>query len=193
MSLPPEADASRPSHPEDASGGAEYSCEERRLLLKTHQTLRHVSEDMEGRWHYNTDIAMLMDFVNEISDLDPAIAASKVQPSCLKMSLEVLTLMLSLFAPHVAEELWEALGHGEPALKTPWPKFNAELAQEDELEIPIQINGKLRGRIRVTRDADKEEVIRLAQAEEKAAQYLNGKAVIKTVYVPQKLVSFVVK
>lgn len=175
------------------AGGCGSTPEERRLLLKTHQTLRHVSEDMEGRWHYNTDIAMLMDFVNEISDLDPAIAASKVQPSCLKMSLEVLTLMLSLFAPHVAEELWEALGHGEPALMTPWPKFNAELAQEDELEIPIQINGKLRGRIRVTRDAGKEEVIRLAQAEEKAAQYLNGKAVIKTVYVPQKLVSFVVK
>ncbi|HEV2498503.1 MAG TPA: leucine--tRNA ligase [Terriglobia bacterium] len=173
--------------------GREPTPEERRLLLKVHRTLRHVSEDMEERWHYNTDIAMLMDLVNEIGDLDPAIETGKIQASCLKMSIEVLVRMLSIFAPHIADELWESLGHDEPALKTFWPKYNAALAQEDELEIPIQINGKLRGRIRVARDAREDDIVRMAQAEEKAAQYLSGKAVIKTVYVPQKLVSFVVK
>lgn len=174
-------------------GRREPTPEERRLLLKTHQTLRHVSEDMEGRWHYNTDIAMLMDLVNEISDLDSAIEAGKVQPSCLKMSLEVLTLMLSIFAPHIADELWESLGHGEPTLKALWPKYNAALAQEDELEIPIQVNGRLRGRIRVARDAGEKGVLEKAQAEEKVAQYLDGKNVVKTIYVPGKLVSFVVR
>ncbi|MBZ5563873.1 MAG: leucine--tRNA ligase [Acidobacteriia bacterium] len=171
----------------------ELSSEERRLLRKAHQTLRHVTEDMEGRWHYNTDIAMAMELVNELSELEPAIEAGKIRPAVTKSALEYLVLILSLFSPHIADELWEGLGHKEPLLRVPWPEFDRELAAEEELEIPVQVNGKLRGRIRVAVTADEEEIRRRAQAEEKVNQYLNGRQIVKVIVVPQKLVNIVVK
>src|SRR5437899_6658679 len=119
---------------------AELSPDERRLLRKTHQTLRHVTEDMEGRWHFNTDVAMIMELLNECSDLDGAVEAGRIRPEVFRNALEHLVLMLSLFAPHIADELWEALGHTEPALRVPWPVYDAELAAEQELEITLQVN-----------------------------------------------------
>ncbi len=111
--------------------------------------LRHVTEDMEERWHFNTDIAMAMELVNELSELDSGISDGKVRPEALKESLEILVLVLALFAPHIADELWEGLGHSEPTLRVEWPAYDPELAAEEELEIPVQVNGKLRSRIRV--------------------------------------------
>jgi leucyl-tRNA synthetase len=167
--------------------------EDRRLLRKAHQTLRHITEDMEGRWHYNTDIAMAMELVNELSELEPAFEAGRVQAAVFKQAVEFLVAVLSLFAPHIADELWEALGHGEPLLRTPWPAYNPELAAEEELEIPVQVNGKLRGRIRVALGATEEEIRTRAQAEEKVAQHMNGRQIVKIIIVPQKLVNIVVK
>jgi len=167
--------------------------EERRLLRKVHQTLRHVTEDMEGRWHFNTDIAMAMELVNELSDLDGAVEAGKIRPEIHKRALEYLVLILSLFAPHIADELWEGLGHSEPLLRVSWPAFDPELAAEEELEIPVQVNGKLRGRIRVALDVEEEEIRRRALAEEKVAQHVAGRQVVKVIIVPQKLVNVVVK
>jgi leucyl-tRNA synthetase len=167
--------------------------EERRLLRKAHQTLRHVTEDMEGRWHYNTDIAMMMELVNELAELDGAAEAGKIRAEIHKRALELFILILSLFAPHLADELWEALGNSQPTLRVSWPAFNPPLAAEDELEIPVQVNGKLRGRIRVAVDASEEEIRRRAQAEAKVLQYLNGRQVVNVIVVPQKLVNIVVK
>jgi leucyl-tRNA synthetase len=167
--------------------------EERRLLRKVHQTLRHVTEDMEGRWHFNTDIAMAMELVNELSDLEGAVEAGKIRPGIHKRGLECLVLILSLFAPHVADELWEELGHLEPTLRVSWPAFAPELAAEDELEMPVQVNGKLRGRIRVAVDVEEEEIRRRALAEEKVAQHVAGRQVVKVIVVPRKLVNIVVK
>jgi leucyl-tRNA synthetase len=172
---------------------AELASEERRLLRKSHQTLRHVTEDMEERWHFNTDIAMAMELVNELSDLEGAVEAGRIRPEVLKTALEHLVLILSLFAPHVADELWEGLGHSEPILRVSWPAYDAELAAEEELELPVQVNGKLRGRIRVTVGASEEEIRRRAQAEEKVVHYLDGRQVVKVIVVPQKLVNIVVK
>ncbi len=169
------------------------SPEERRLLRKAHQTLRHVTEDMEERWHFNTDIALAMELVNELAAVEEAAGQGKVRPAALKVSLEILTVILSLFAPHVADELWEGLGHKQPLLREPWPAYDPALAAEQELEIPVQVNGKLRGRIRVAVDAGEEEIRRLAQAEEKVAPHLAGKRIVKVIVVPSKLVSFVVK
>ena len=101
--------------------------------------------------------------------------------------------MLSLFAPHIADELWEALGHTEPALRVSWPVYDAELAAEQELEIPVQVNGKLRGRIRVALGTSEEEIKRQALAEEKVKQHLNGRPPVNIIYVAQKLVNIVVK
>jgi leucyl-tRNA synthetase len=166
---------------------------ERCLLRKVHQTLRHVTEDMEGRWHFNTDIAMAMELANELSNLEVAVEAGKIRPEIHKRGLEYLVLILSLFAPHIADELWEGLGHSEPLLRVSWPTFDAELAAEEELEIPVQVNGKLRGRIRVALDVEEEEIRRRALAEEKVAQHLAGRQVVKVIIVPQKLVNVVVK
>ncbi|PYV12764.1 MAG: leucine--tRNA ligase, partial [Acidobacteria bacterium] len=170
-----------------------FGPEERRLLRKAHQSLRHVTEDMEERWHFNTDIAMTMELVNELTDLEPAFEAGKIRPEIFKSALEYLVLMNSLFAPHIADELWEGLGNSKFTLRVPWPAFNQELAAEDELELPVQVNGKLRGRIRVAVNADEEEIRRRALAEEKVAQHLNGRQVVKIIIVPQKLVNIVVR
>jgi leucyl-tRNA synthetase len=131
--------------------------------------------------------------VNELSDLEGAVEAGKIRPEIHKRGLECLVLILSLFAPHVADELWEELGHLEPTLRVSWPAFAAELAAEDELEIPVQVNGKLRGRIRVAVDVEEEEIRRRALAEEKVAQHVAGRQVVKVIVVPRKLVNIVVK
>jgi leucyl-tRNA synthetase len=167
--------------------------EERRLLRKAHQVLRHVTEDMEERWHFNTDIAMGMELANEASELEGAFEAGRIRPQVFKTSLEHLVFVLSLFAPHIAEELWEGLGNAGPILRVAWPAFDPALAAEDELEMPVQVNGKLRGRIRIAVGADEDEIRRRAQAEEKVAQHLNGRQVVQIIIVPQKLVNIVVK
>jgi leucyl-tRNA synthetase len=167
--------------------------EERRLLRKAHQTLRHVTEDMEERWHFNTDISEIMKLFNELTELEVAVEAEKIRPIILKAALEFLAAILSLFAPHVADELWKGLGHGEPLLKVSWPVFDDELAAEDELEYPVQVNGKLRARIHVAASASDEEIRTRALADEKVIQHLAGLQVKKIIVVPQKLVSIVAK
>jgi leucyl-tRNA synthetase len=172
---------------------SEISEEERSLLRKAHQTLRHVTEDMEGRWHFNTDVALCMELVNELTDRQAALEAGKIRPEAHKAVLELLVTMISLFAPHIADELWEALGHAGPLLRVPWPAFDRELAAEDEIEMPVQVNGKLRARIRVAVSAGEEEILARAQAEEKVVQHLAGKEVVKVVIVPQKLINIVAR
>jgi leucyl-tRNA synthetase len=172
---------------------AELAPEERRLLRKAHQVLRHVTEDMEERWHFNTDIAMAMELVNEFAGFEGAIEAGKVRSEILKASLEILVVVLSIFAPHLADELWEGMGHTEPFIRVSWPAFDPTLAAEDELEIPVQVNGKLRGRIRVAADASEEEIRRLALAEEKVVQHLDGRKPAKIILVQKKLVNIVVR
>jgi leucyl-tRNA synthetase len=172
---------------------ASLTPEERRLLRKAHQTLRHVTEDMEERWHFNTDIANTMELVNELTDLDDAVEDGRIRAPVHKTTLEFLVAILSLFTPHIADELWEGLGHAEPLLQVPWPAFDAELAAEDELEYPVQVNGKLRARIHVAVSAGEEEVRTRALAEEKVIQHLAGLQIKKVIVVPQKLVSIVAK
>ncbi|MGH9356494.1 MAG: leucine--tRNA ligase [Terriglobia bacterium] len=170
---------------------ARLTSAERRLLRKTHQTLDHVTADMEERWHFNTDVAMAMELVNELTDLEAV--GDEIRPEIFKESLECLVLMLSLFAPHAADEMWEALGHTQPALRAPWPAADPQLSVEEELEMPVQVNGKLRGRIRVAPGLSEEEIRGRARADEKVAQHLNGKKVLKVIVVPGKLVSIVTK
>jgi leucyl-tRNA synthetase len=176
-----------------AAEKASLTPEERRLLRKAHQMLRHVTEDMEERWHFNTDIANSMELVNELTDLEGAVEAGRIRAAAHKTALEFLVVILSLFAPHIADELWEGLGHEEPLLKVHWPAFDADLAAEDELEYPVQVNGKLRARIHVPATASEEEVRTKALADEKTKQHLAGLKVVKIIVVPQKLVSIVAK
>jgi leucyl-tRNA synthetase len=134
-----------------------------------------------------------MELINELTELDAGVEAGKIRPPVHKTTLEFLVVILSLFAPHVADELWEGLGHAEPLLKTPWPSFDPELAAEDELELPVQVNGKLRARIRVPVTATEDEIRARALAEEKVIQHLAGLRVVKVIIVPQKLANVVAK
>ncbi|MDE3178041.1 MAG: class I tRNA ligase family protein, partial [Acidobacteriota bacterium] len=116
-----------------------------------------------------------------------------VRPEVHKGSLEILILMISIFTPHIADELWESLGHSEPVLRARWPVFVAALAAEDEIEMAVQINGKVRGRIRAASGVSADEAVATAKSDEKVAPYLEGKQIIKAIVAPGKLISFVVK
>ena len=152
-----------------------------------------MTEDMEERWHFNTDIALTMELVNELAELDPGISGGKVRPEALKETLEILVLILALFVPHIADELWEGLGHSGATLRVAWPAYDPDLAAEEELEIPVQVNGKLRSKIRVAVGVTEDDIRRLAQADEKVAEHLNGRQIVKIIVVPQKLINIVVK
>ena len=163
---------------------------EKALLRKAHQVLRRVTHDFETRWHFNSAIALLMELVNEMYDQEPLEEGTC--PEIAKEVFELLVLMLNPMVPHLAEELWEMLGHTEPLTRAAWPKFVPELAAEDQIEVPIQVNGRLKGRITVEAGLSKEELEKRALADPKIAQLLDGQRVIKVVVVPDKLVNLVV-
>ncbi len=176
----------------EPSGGA-LSGESQRLLRKLHQTIRKITEDFGGRWHFNTCIAAIMELVNALTAAEPAISAGKVPDAVLAEILRTLTLLLAPFAPYLAFELWEQIGETGDLLRAPWPKFNEALAREEQIEIPVQINGKLRAVVTVSADADEEALKAAALADEKIAALLDGKEVVRIIVVPRKLINIVVK
>jgi leucyl-tRNA synthetase len=169
---------------------------QRQIQRKLHQTIKRVSDDFQGRWHFNTCISAIMELVNELYAYEEGTASetgSSASPVLLAEVQRSLVLLLAPFAPYLAHELWEMLGEKGSLLKAPWPKYDAALAREDELEIPVQINGKLRGRITVPADATEEFVVENALADEKIKSAIAGKQIVKKIYVPGKLLNIVVK
>lgn len=150
------------------------------ITKKTHQLIKAVTEDIE-RFSFNTAIAKMMEFVNRLYE----IGASKE-------SVETLLLLLSPFAPHFTEELWHQIGNKESIHIQPWPKYDTKLIIEDTIEIPVQVNGKLRATIQVPQQASEDEIKSVAQNNDKIKVGLEGKTVRKVVYVPKKLLNFVV-
>jgi leucyl-tRNA synthetase len=163
------------------------------LLRKLHQTIRKITQDFGGRWHFNTSIAAIMELMNELTAADAAIADGRIPAAVVGNVLEPLVLMLSPFAPHLASELWERIGRKDGVLRHQWPKFDEALAREDEIEVPVQINGKLRTLIKVPIDAPKETLETAARADEKVQAALAGKTVVKVIPVAGKLINFVVR
>ncbi len=166
------------------------SKKEKVLLRKAHQTLRRVTADFEARWHFNTSVALIMELVNTLHDHEPL--DKHARPEVLRQVLELLTLMLAPIAPHLAEELWEMLGHQESLNAGEWPQYSAELAEEEQVEVVIQINGRVRGKICVDAGLPEEELAERAFADPKIEQLLRGARVVKRVVVPDKLVNVVV-
>ena len=119
------------------------------MLRKLHQTIRQITVDFDDRWHFNVCIAALMKLMNELVTAEPEIEAGNVSGEVLGQILNPLVLMLAPFAPYLAAELWEQLGNESAILRQPWPAYDEALAHEDEIEIPVQVNGKLRAVIRV--------------------------------------------
>ena len=167
------------------------SPEARRIRRKLHQTIKRVSDDFQGRWHFNTCIAAIMELVNELYGVEENIA--RIPASLLSDVQRNLVLLLHPFAPYVTSELWEMLGERKDLLRAPWPKYDAALAKEEEIEIPIQVNGKLRSKIVVPADADQNTIQQTAQSDEKVKAAIRGKQIVKVIVVPGKLVNVVVK
>jgi leucyl-tRNA synthetase len=158
------------------------------VLRKLHQTLERVTEDFNTRWHFNTSIALMMELVNVFYEKEKQVSAAAME-QCLR----ILTLMLSPFAPYVSQELWAEMGNDGAVMKQSWPAFDAELARESELEVPVQINGKLRARIQVPAGLDRAGLEAAARGDDKVQALLAGSTVVKVIAVPDKMVNFVVK
>jgi leucyl-tRNA synthetase len=174
-------------------GRSSMSEKESELIRRTYKTLERVTSDFEIRWHFNSAIALIMDLTNEIYLAEPL--ENGVRPEVRREILEMVTLMLAPMTPHLAEELWEMLGHSDGLWNAKWPYLGAEqveLAREDEVEIPVQVNGRVRGRIKVATGSAESDVVRVALALPAIAQHVNGKRVVKQIYVPDKLLNLVV-
>ncbi|HWZ97977.1 MAG TPA: leucine--tRNA ligase [Candidatus Dormibacteraeota bacterium] len=163
---------------------------EKALLRKAHQTLRRVTSDFETRWHFNSAIALVMELTNEIYAAEPL--EDSVRPEVRGEVLELLTLMLAPMTPHLSEELWEMLGHTEGLWKSSWPTYNEEFARENEVEIPVQVNGRVRGRLKIAAGAKEDAVVGMAQGDSAIAPHLANKRLVKKIYVPDKLLNLVV-
>src|SRR4029077_11276075 len=181
---------------------------------KLPQTIKRVSDDFQGRWHFNTCISAIMELMNALYAYEEVVSRAPSPANADRETNEVnrlvsssggstpallaevqrnLVLLLAPFAPYLAHELWELLGEKENLLKARWPKYDAALAKEEELEIPVQINGKLRSRITVPADAPESLVLERALADEKVQSFIAGKQIVKKIFVPGKLVNIVVK
>jgi len=164
-----------------------------KLLRKLHQTIGKITLDFEGRWHFNTCVAAIMELVNELQAADAQLAAGEVPAPALRELLSSLILLLAPFAPFLAAELWEEIGGEGAILRAPWPKTDPGLAKEDEQEIPVQINGKLACVVRVAAGADPRTIEAAALADEKVQSRTAGKNVVKVIVVPGRTVNLVVK
>jgi leucyl-tRNA synthetase len=165
----------------------------RQLDRKLHQTIRKITSDFDGRWHFNTSIAAIMELVNALYAADEQITSGAIPAEQVANTLRSIVLLIAPFAPYVAADLWEALGYKTDLLRQPWPKFDPELAKEDEVEIPVQINGKIRSHIVMPIGTPDERVRELALADEKIKAGIEGKQIVRLVIVPNKLVNIVVK
>jgi leucyl-tRNA synthetase len=164
-------------HPGLVADGAENAELERAL----HKLIQKVGDDVEAM-KFNTAIAAMMEFINL------AYKAGRIAPA----QAERFLLVLAPFAPHLAEELWEKTGHTKTLAHEPWPEVRAEFLEENTVEVPVQVNGKLRGRIKVATAASKEDVLATARSEPSVVPHLEGKTVRKEIYVPGKMVNLVV-
>jgi leucyl-tRNA synthetase len=166
---------------------------EKELIRFTYKVMRRVTQDFETRWHFNSAIAQIMELTNEIYAHEPM--EKDVRPEIRKEVLQILTLLLAPMTPHLSEELWEMLGHDDGLWNAKWPDLieeQVELAKDEEVEIPVQVNGRLRGRVKVPVGAGADEVERLARADAVIAPHLAGKAIVKRIFVPDKLLNLVV-
>ncbi|MBI4396719.1 MAG: class I tRNA ligase family protein, partial [Elusimicrobia bacterium] len=154
--------------------------EDANLKLR-HQTIQAVTERVEN-FKFNTAIAALMEYAKALT--------SSAFPQA---DLETLALLISPFAPHLAEEIWERTGHSHSIFKQPWPKADPSLLREEVMEYPVQVNGKLRDRLSIAVDAGKDEVISAAKSLPKVREFLKGQDVVKEILIPGKMVSFVTR
>ncbi len=163
--------------------------EQRDLRRKTHHTIAKVSDDIGRRYTFNTAISATMELLNAVNQYDVRSAADR---AVIREALEAVVLVLSPIVPHICHELWHVLGHASAAVDECWPNVDESALQQDMIEIIVQVNGKLRGRISVAADADKDSISALALADKNVQRFVADKEVRKTIVVPGRLVNVVV-
>jgi leucyl-tRNA synthetase len=175
----------------DAKG---MSDKERDLIRVTYQTMLRVTQDFEKRWHFNSAIAQIMELTNEIYLAEPL--ENGVRPEIRKEVLQILTLLLAPLTPHIAEEMWEMLGNQDGLWNAPWPMLaneQLELAKDNEVEIPVQVNGKVRATLKVPAGVSESDVVAKAKADPAVGRHIGGKRTVKIIFVPNKLLNLVVQ
>jgi leucyl-tRNA synthetase len=180
----------------EGSISGEVSPGTRKIQRKLHQTIRKITEDFGGRWHFNTSIAAIMELVNVLYAHEENGEQGKEPPASDRLMADVLrdlVLLLAPFAPYLAAELWETLGETSSLLRQPWPKYDPALAKEDEVEMAVQVSGKIRARITVPADAEEAQVREVALADPKVEAFIAGKEIMKVLVVKGRLVNIVVK
>jgi leucyl-tRNA synthetase len=165
---------------------------EKAIRRKTHDTIRRVTIDIEQRQQLNTAVSAMMELVNDLYTFGDAGAAPPQSVAVVREAIEALIRMLSPFAPHMCEELWEMIGHRDGLMKAVWPEFDAEVAKAEEIVIPVQVNGKVRSRLTVPAESSEKELEQLALADPAVMAHLAGKQVKKVVVAKGRLVSLVV-
>ncbi|NWF76093.1 MAG: leucine--tRNA ligase [Nitrospirae bacterium] len=168
---------------------SEFTFDARRLYRKTHQTIKKVTHDIEREYHFNTAIAGLMELVNEIASFQPE---SEDDMMAIRFSIEKTLLLLSPFSPHIAEELWEAIGNKPSIFDQKWPEWNEDEAREDLLEFVIQVNGKVRSKIMVPYGLTEDVLKKVALDDAKIRKIIEKKTIKKIIVVRGKLVNIVV-
>ncbi len=160
------------------------------IRFKTHQTLNKITDDMQRRHLFNTVIAALMELSNTLSKFNDTTDTTM---AIRQESINILLKTLSPIAPHLCHHLWQELGNTEAIINEPWPSIDKSALNQEEVQIIVQVNGKLRTKLMLTANADKTQVETQALADEKVAKFTNGKTIIKVIVVPNKLINIVVK
>ena len=177
------------SEPPGSGKPEEISDEGRALLRKTHQTIKKVSLDIEREYHFNTAIAALMELVNMMTGFE---LRDGKDSRIFRLAVESTLRLLSPFTPHIADEIWSSLGNKPPISGTAWPVWDEEMAKEDEVELVIQINGKLRGKLMISRGLPDDEIKKLALSDPRTIEFIGGETVRKVIVVQGRLINIVV-
>jgi leucyl-tRNA synthetase len=176
-----------------SAGPDNLTAEQRELRRLIHKTIQRVTDDIEGRFHFNTAVAAIMELFNALAATAQDPRRLETEAPLVKEGVETMIVLLAPFVPHVTHELWEQLGHRESLDQVRWPAYSEEALEEEKLLIVVQVNGKMRGKITVSADTPREQIESQALADPRVAAFVNGQKVQRTIYVPRRLVNIVVE
>ena len=158
-------------------------------MRKTHETIAKISDDIGRRYTFNTAVAASMELFNAVNRFDDDSDNGR---AVVREALEAVVLMLSPITPHISHALWQALGHDSALIDQPWPAVDESALEQDRIDIVVQVNGKLRGKISVPADADRDTLAEKALADDNVQRFVADQPIRKTIVVPGKLVNIVV-
>ncbi|AWB10330.1 leucyl-tRNA synthetase [Thermodesulfobium acidiphilum] len=174
----------------EASIGSDLTEDEVNIYKKLNKTLLKAGNDIENKFHFNTSIAALMEFTNDFSY---SLRNKKLRPELIKKIFETFTIILSVFAPHISEEIWSKMGHTDLVCFQSWPEVDPDYLEDDICTIAIQVNGKLRDKIMVEKDLEEEAITDKVMSSLRVKKFIEGKQILKKIYVKNKIFNIVVK